>query len=118
MAVFIDSKKKSKNALLKLLPQNDNCNERIVSAWVSSKIAHCFDDKKIFIKAVGENSQTSKSPVRITLFTASNYLFSTKACDRLEPLYFKDAAGQTGRLRQQHKKGPLAKIDESPKRHL
>jgi hypothetical protein len=52
------------------------------------------------------------------LFTSSNYLFSTKARKRKETLYFKDkTTKQTGRLRQEHKEGPLLKLDEKPKRH-
>jgi hypothetical protein len=45
-------------------------------------------------------------------------LFSTRAKDREETLYFEDQdTKQTGRLRQQHRKGPLARIDKKPKRH-
>jgi hypothetical protein len=51
-------------------------------------------------------------------FKPSNYLFSTKAESRKETLYFRDRrTGRTGRLRQQHQKGPLAKVDKKPKMH-
>ena len=54
-----------------------------------------------------------------TLFTSSNYLFSTKAKHRKETLYFEDqTTKQTGRLRQEHKEGPLLKIDGKAKRHV
>jgi hypothetical protein len=53
-----------------------------------------------------------------TLFTSSNYLFSTKAEHRKETLYFEDrTTKQTGHLRQEHRRGPLQRIDEIPKRH-
>jgi hypothetical protein len=54
-----------------------------------------------------------------TLFTSSNYLFSTKAKHRKETLYFEDqTTKQTGRLRQEHKNGPKAKIDKYHKRRM
>jgi hypothetical protein len=118
MTIFIDSKEKSYTALLKLLTQKDNRNEQIVGAWHKSKATHCFKDEERFTDAVKKNRQTLRCPKKISLFTASNYFFSTKACNRLETLYFKNAEGDTGRLRPQHKKGPLAKIDEPPKTHL
>jgi len=50
-------------------------------------------------------------------FTPRNYRFSTKAKDRDETLYFEDpTTKQTGRLRQEHKEGKLAKIDGKAKR--
>jgi hypothetical protein len=53
-----------------------------------------------------------------TLFTSSNYLFSTKTKLRKETLYFEDqTTKQTGRLRQEHRTGPLQRIDEKAKRH-
>jgi hypothetical protein len=67
-----------------------------------------------------ENQQTVKSPNGRKLFTSDNYLFSTKAEDREETLYFRNSVTkQTGRLRQEHKKkGRLAKIDEEASTHL
>jgi hypothetical protein len=116
MTICIDNKKKSYRALIKLLTRSD---EQIVRAWHKSKTTYCFKDEERFKRAVHKNRKTLKSPKKIELFfTARNYLFSTKACNRLETLYFKNAEGQTGRLRQQHKKGPLAKIDEPPRTHL
>lgn len=58
-----------------------------------------------------------KTQVRIgKLFTPGNYCFSTKAEGRKETLYFMDqATGRTRRLRQQHPKGPVAKIDREPR---
>jgi hypothetical protein len=94
--------------------------EQIVHAWHKSKINHRFENKHTFRKTVKKNRKTLETP-RITkrLFTSSNYLFSTKAKHRLETLYFKDKANkQTGRLRQQHRKGPLAKIDKKARKHL
>lgn len=48
------------------------------------------------------------------LFTAPNLLFITHQVGRLPTLYFL-GGGQTGRLRQQHDTGPLAKIDPIPR---
>jgi hypothetical protein len=54
-----------------------------------------------------------------TLFAVDNYLFSTKTDGREETLYFENrATKQTGRLRQQHGDGRLAKIDKVPRTHL
>jgi hypothetical protein len=53
------------------------------------------------------------------LFTLENYIFSTKVKGTEETLYFRNCAmKQTGRLRQQHPDGPLAKIDGVPSTHL
>ena len=50
-----------------------------------------------------KNQETVTSPDGRKLFTPGNYLFSTKAEDREETLYFRNrATKQTGRLRQQH----------------
>jgi hypothetical protein len=66
-----------------------------------------------------QNQETVKSPDGMRLFTPGNYLFSTKAEGREETLYFRNhATKQTGRLRQQHGDGRLAKIDKVPKTHL
>jgi len=66
-----------------------------------------------------KNQQTVKSPNGRRLFTPGNYLFSTKADGREETLYFRDrVTKQTGRLRQQHKKGSLATIDKEARTHL
>jgi hypothetical protein len=93
--------------------------EQIVGAWHKSQVIHCFDDDEHLEQIVRENRQTLGSPKRIKLFTPSNYVFSTKAGKRLETIYFKNCATrQTGRLRQQHPKGPLAKVDKKAKTHL
>src|ERR1700691_3491367 len=66
-----------------------------------------------------KNHETVKSPNGRKLFTPGNYLFSTKADGREETLYFRNrVTKQTGRLRQQHKKGSLATIDKEAKTHL
>jgi hypothetical protein len=93
--------------------------KRMVRAWHKSNISHCFESKKSFKKAVRRNRKTLESRDKIKkLFTQDNYLFSTKAKCREETLYFgvKDPP-TTGRLRQQHRKGPLAKIDEKAREH-
>lgn len=44
---------------------------------------------------------------RSALFTKNNYKFSTKRGDRLSSFYFQDSRGNKGRLRRQHRDGPL-----------
>ena len=63
--------------------------------------------------------KTVKSSAGKKLFTSDNYRFSTKAEGWEETLYFRNrVTKQTGRLRQEHEDGPLAKIDEEAKTHL
>lgn len=87
--------------------------KQIVRAWCQSNIDHHFKNDKRFRKAVQNNQEILHSRGAIeALFTSRNYVFSTKAEDRKETLYFEDrATKQTGRLRQQHPKGPLARVD-------
>jgi hypothetical protein len=119
MTIFIDNKKMTDKRATKFISKPDDLVRQIVRAWCQSNIDHCFESKKSFKKAVRSNRKTLESLESIeTLFTSSNYLFSTKAKDRIETLYFKDlTTKQTGRLRQQHRTGPLAKIDKKAKRH-
>ncbi len=88
-------------------------------AWHESEICHDFTSRERFGKAVSRNRKALESrDAAKRLFTPDNYLFSTKTKGRQETLYFEDrAAKQTGRLRQQHWKGPLAKIDGKPRIH-
>jgi len=66
-----------------------------------------------------KNQETVESRKGRKLFIPENYFFSTKAEGREETLYFRNrATKQTGRLRQQHRKGACAKIDEVPRTHL
>jgi hypothetical protein len=66
-----------------------------------------------------KNQETVESPNGRKLFTPGNYLFSTKADGREETLYFRNRVPkQTGRLRQQHKKGSRATIDKEARTHL
>jgi hypothetical protein len=68
---------------------------------------------------VRRNQKTVKSADCRKLFSPDNYRFSTKAEGREETLYFENrATNQTGRLRQQHKEGPRARIDEKARTHL
>jgi hypothetical protein len=116
MTIFIDNEEMTDKRATKFISRPDDLVRQIVRAWCQSNTSHCFESKKNFKKAVRRNRKTLESPEM--LFTSSNYLFSTKAKDRKETLYFKDrATKQTGRLRQQHRSGPLAKIDEKAKRH-
>jgi hypothetical protein len=119
MTIFIDNDEMTDKRATKFISKPDDLARQIVRAWCQSDIDHCFESKERFKKAVQRNRKTLKLPGKIeTLFTLSNCPFSTKAKDRKETLYFEDqAAKQTGRLRQQHRKGPLAKIDKNAKIH-
>jgi len=119
MTTFIENKKMTDKRATGIISRPDDLVREIVRAWCQSNIDHCFESKKLFRKAVRRNRKTLESFESIeTLFTSSNYLFSTRAKDRKETLYFEDRdTKQTGRLRQQHRKGPLARIDKKPKTH-
>ena len=109
MTIFIDNEELTDKRATTFISEPDDLVRQIVSAWCQSSVDHCFESKKSFKKAVRGNRKTLESPER--LFTSSNYLFSTKAKDRKETLYFEDrTTKQTGRLRQQHPTGPLAKL--------
>jgi hypothetical protein len=92
-----------------------------VRAWQQSKeVKHHFKKRRHFKKAIRRNLKTLDFPDAIdTLFTKANFFFSTKVKARQETLYFEShATNRTGRLRQQHPEGPLAKIDKKPRKHL
>jgi hypothetical protein len=93
---------------------------RMVKAWHESKFCHDFTSLIRFDKAIRRNRRALESRDKVrALFRRDNYLFSTKTKDRPETLYFEDrAAKRTGRLRQQHSKGPLARIDKEAMIHL
>jgi hypothetical protein len=120
MTIFIDDKKVTDKVATGFFSRPDDLVRQIVRAWRQSNVSHCFESKKGFKKAVRRNRKTLKSPDKIkTLFRPCNYIFSTEAKNGEGTLYFKDrAAKQTGRLRQQHPKGPLAKIDKKAREHL
>jgi len=107
---------------IRFISEPDDLVRRMVRAWHNSDIPHCFKNEGRFIKAVHRNRRTLSSKARDgigMLFALDNYLFSTKANGSKETMYFNaGATGPTGRLRQQHSKGPLAKIDKEPRTHL
>jgi len=120
MTIYINGKEiKTREQALALIDRPDDLKGQIVSAWIASAVKHHFKNEKHFKKAVRNNRKSLESLDKIRrLFRLENYRFSTKAKDWEETLYFEDeASGQTGRLRQQHRKGPLASIDEKPRRH-
>ena len=119
MTIFVNDAKTTFAAATRFISERDDRARQILRAWDKSGINHCFKDKKSLKRAVRKNQKTLKYHETIeTLFTANNYLFSTRACGREETLYFENRiAKQTGRLRQQHRKGPLAKIDRRSKTH-
>jgi hypothetical protein len=119
MTIRIDKAQVTDGSAVELISEPDDLVRRIVGAWNRSNIAHCFKKKSKFKEAVRRNREILESGAAKMFFTSRRYLFSTQAECREETLYFKDpATGQTGRLRQQHSKGPLAKIDKEPRTHL
>jgi len=92
--------------------------EHLVVTWRKAAFKHCFDDREKFQKAVRRNRRILQSHGKQLVvhsdykefFIGKNFQFSTKADGRQETLYFEDSQ-RTGRLRQQHGGGPLAKID-------
>ena len=87
---------------------------QILQTWSDSGTLHNFRpsqgrsgwDKVPLALARAHAMPTNVPP----LFTAANLQFITQSGDRLATYYFSDG-GQTGRLRQQHKSGPLAEVD-------
>jgi hypothetical protein len=120
MTICINGVNRDEKSALGFISKPDCDVEQIVRAWCRAKVCHCFENKDTFRKAVKKNRKTLETPKIINrLFTSSNYLFSTVTDHRLETLYFKDkATKRSGRLRQQHRLGPLAKINKKPKTHL
>lgn len=121
MAIFINKVRVTANSAIGFISDPDDLARKLVRTWQRSTVAHCFDNQGRFIMAVHRNREFLRSKARREIrafFTSSNYLFSTKAEDREETLYFIDRdTKRTGRLRQQHPKGPLAKIDTKPRTH-
>jgi len=112
---------------VKLAPEpHDGRVKHLVKTWSDATLEHCFDGREEFRKAVRRNRKALQSRGKKFIIrdeyedffrNTENFQFSTKAKGREETLYFDD--GQcTGRLRQQHRKGPLAKIDSLPRIRL
>jgi len=123
MTIFIGNDEMTDKHAAKFFSKPDDLLRQIVGAWRRSNVRHCFRNKSGFDKAVRRNRKTLRSMAHAKtdmLFTSSNHLFSTQGTDREETLYFEDESGatkRTGRLRQQHRKGPLAKVDKKPRTH-
>ena len=119
MTIVINDQKK--RDIANILSKPEGIRRQIVNAWHKSKIKHDFSGDEDFNEAVRRNEKTlERSDAIKTLFSESNYFFSTAVeGHRKETLYFVDRKRkQTGRLRQQHEKGPLAKIDKKTNKHL
>ena len=112
MTIFIGKTKTTEKCAMEFISEQHNFVRQIVRAWCQSKIDHHFKNDKRFRKAVQKNQAVLHSHGAIeALFTSSNYAFSTKAKDRKETLFEDGGTNRTGRLRQPHPKGPLARID-------
>lgn len=119
MTIFIRNKLIPEKRVAKLAPRRrDRRGEHLVKAWNDATLEHRFDGREEFQKAVRRNRIILRSHgeqffVRSDykeFFIGRNFKFSTEADGREETLYFEDVR-RTGRLRQQHGRGPLAKID-------
>jgi hypothetical protein len=119
MTIFIGNVETTEKGATEFISKPDDIERQIIGAWCRSKIDHHFKNKKKFRNAVRRNQEVLRSPVAIeALFTSRNYLFSTRTERRKETLYFRERdAKRTGRLRQQHPEGPLAKIDKKFRTH-
>jgi hypothetical protein len=113
LTIFIGKSKMTDEGAAEIISKQHDLVSQIVRAWCQSNIDHHFKNDRTFRKAVQKNQELLHSRGAIeALFTSRNYVFSTNAEDRKETLYFEDrATKRTGRLRQQHPKGPLARID-------
>lgn len=117
MAIFVERKMTDED-LTRVVPEQDKLLKEIARTWQESRIKHNFEDEGHFKKALRRNLKTLDFPATIeALFRPAKWFFSTQANGRLETLYFKNKK-HTGRLRQQHPKGPLAKIDKKAREHL
>lgn len=128
MAIFVGKQRVTGEKLAEFICTQDRLLKQILRAWHKSRTKHRFKNEKLFKRAVRRNLNTLNSPATVSsLFKAKNYCFSTKvngrtkdgkAKDRKETLYFTNrTTKQTGRLRQEHLNGPLAKIDRRPRTH-
>lgn len=119
MTIRIGNSPVASKTIEEIISEPNDGDRQIVKAWERSRIEHHFKNRRSFKEAVRKNRKALAFPGKIaSLFKASNYLFSTKAQGRKETLYFENAVTkETGRLRQEHSKGPLARIDKRPKRH-
>jgi hypothetical protein len=119
MTIFIRNKVIPEERAVKLArARHDRSVKRLVKTWSDPTLEHCFDGREEFQKAVRRNRKALQSRGKKLVirkdykkfFSRRNFTFSTKAKGREETLYF-NYGQRTGRLRQQHREGPLAKID-------
>ncbi|MCI3944243.1 hypothetical protein K0038_01251 [Pseudomonas syringae] len=87
----------------------------ILTNWEASPTLHSFKKGK-FLEAleaaVVEKARASNENDQNKLFSQANHKFSTQAEGRLPTLYFNtEDHARSGRLRQQHRSGPLAKAN-------
>jgi hypothetical protein len=120
MTIFIRSKVIPGERAVKLAhARHDRRVKHLVETWSDPTLEHCFDGREGFQKAVRRNRKALQSrgkklvirdDYKDFFLNPRNFRFSTEAHNREKTLYFEDAQ-RTGRLRQQHREGPLAKID-------
>jgi hypothetical protein len=82
----------------------DAAERTILDNWSKSPVEHSFGEAGHLTEAV---ANVKGEPDDAPLYSAANLKFATKSANRLPTLYFKSGA-DSGRLRQQHPKGPKA----------
>lgn len=126
MTIFVRNKVIPEERAVELArARHDRRLRHLVKTWSEATLEHCFDGREEFRKAVRRNRKVlqtrgKKFVIRKDyrkFFIPKNFRFHTKADGRKETLYFEDAR-HTGRLRQQHCRGPLAKIDHHRRMRL
>lgn len=95
----------------------------ILVSWDNAAVVHDFAAPGLLMQALQNALAMPAAGVLVpgapvpaaipALFRVANLVFITETQGRLPTLYFTDAAGNTGRLRQQHPTGPLAKRDHT-----
>jgi hypothetical protein len=126
MTIFIRNKVIPKERAVKVArARHDRRLKHLVKTWSDATLEHCFDGREEVQKAAQRNRKALQSHDKKVVirndykkfFCRRNFTFSTKAKGREATLYFDDGQ-RTGRLRQQHREGPLAKIDHRPRIRL
>lgn len=116
--IFFNKNLKSVDSIKKFI--SDEKYNMVIECWASDFEEHTFKDSKkgnasakaLFKKAI--DRAIKNSPDIPTIFQRKNLKFITKANKRLPTLYFiNEVENESGRIRQQHRSGPLVKIAQN-----